>query len=223
MTLQPVVLSPATPSELLSYVISCHRYPTTIIIGSSLADFQLSLAEEITYHLTLQDQDPSNSETTSPAHPFLKAPLYQIAISRHIRIVFAATVTHLRAYFSVFSPEDSPVSAPPNHGTSARPPALVVYGLLALHRDASEWSAQGIGNSAALLVDAASRNAFRAVIVEPKGVGGHDNLEHLGAELVPLLNGTSRKDDGSWSGRSVSTRQVLSRWFEFENREHQGI
>ncbi|KAM5360346.1 hypothetical protein ACJZ2D_013815 [Fusarium nematophilum] len=218
MTTQPVVLSPATPSSLLSYIVSYHRYPTTLIIGSSKAEFQSAVVEDITNHLVLQDTDPSD-DTETPSHPLLKAPLYQIAVSRHIRIIFAPTVTHLRAYLSTFSPGDSPISAPPNHSPSTRPPGLLVYGLLALHRDASEWSAQGIGNSTALLVDAASRSAFRPVVIEPWGVGGHEDLEHLGGELTPLLNGTARKEDGSWSGRSVTVRQVLSRWFEFKSQD----
>lgn len=220
MTSQPIVLSPATPSELLSYIISCHRYPTTVIIGSSKPGFHASLIEDIAHHLTIngeqhQEDSPRDSSTLSASHGLLKAPLYQIAISRHIRILFAPTVTHLRAYLSVFTPNDSPISAPPNHKPSSCAPFLLIYGLLALYRDASEWSAQGIGNSSALLVDAASRNAFRAAIIEPKGVGGHEDLDYIGGELVPLLNGT-RKDDGSWSGRTVSIKQVLNRWFEFQ-------
>ncbi|KAF5555214.1 hypothetical protein FMEXI_1620 [Fusarium mexicanum] len=220
---QPIVVTPQTPSELLSYIISYHRYPSTIIVGSSKEEFQSSLIEEITHHLALleeqqQPEDPGNSETPS-SHHLLKAPLYQIAISRHIRFIFAPTVTHLRAFLSVFTPKDSPIPAPPNYTPTSRPPLLLVCGLLALHRDASEWSAQGIGNSAALLVDAASRNEFRAAIIEPKGIGGHDTLDHLGGEMIPLLNGTSRRDDGSWSGRTVSAKQVLSRWFEFDTRE----
>ncbi|KAF4962914.1 hypothetical protein FSARC_9027 [Fusarium sarcochroum] len=228
MASQPIVLSSATPSELLSYIISYHRYPTTLIVGFSKAEFHASLIDDIAHHLTLQDEhpedeDPTRSETTSPFQVLLKAPLFQIAVSRHIRILFAPTVTHLRAYLSVFTPKDSSISPPPNHTPSSRPPLLLVYGLLALHRDASEWSAQGIGNSAALLVDAASRNTFRAAIVEPKGIGGHDDLEHLGGEMVPLLNGATRRDDGTWSGRTVRIKQVLNRWFEIENREQASV
>ncbi|KAH7189292.1 uncharacterized protein B0J16DRAFT_111953 [Fusarium flagelliforme] len=220
MTSRPIVLAPATPSELLSYIISDHRYPTTIIIGSSKAEFKTALIEDITHQLALQDEQQEDQDNpTELSHVLLKSSLLQTAISRHIRILFAPTVTHLRAYLSVFTPKDSSIPAPPNHTPGSSPPFLLVYGLLALHRDASEWSAQGIGNSAALLVDAALRNEFRAAIVEPKGIEGHDNLEHLGEEMVPLLNGTARKDDGSWSGRTVSIKQVLNRWFEFEARE----
>ncbi|KAG8669012.1 hypothetical protein FPOAC2_08323 [Fusarium poae] len=220
MTSQPVVLAPATPSELLSYIISYQRYPTTLIIGSSKAEFHSSLVEDVTHHLTLQEDNTEDS-ATEPSHVLLKSSLYQIAISRHIRIIFTPTVTHLRAYLSVFTPTNSLLPAPPNHASDSRTSLLLVYGLLALHRDASEWSAQGIGNSTALLVDAASRNGFKAAVVEPKGVGGHEDLEQLGEEMIPLLNGTAKRDDGIWSGRTVSIKQVLNRWFKFEVQEQQ--
>ncbi|KAL1843176.1 hypothetical protein VTJ49DRAFT_2727 [Mycothermus thermophilus] len=45
-------------------------------------------------------------------------------------------------------------------------PLLLVYDFLALHRHTSEWSAQGIGASAAGLVEAAARTGLRAVVVE---------------------------------------------------------
>ncbi|KAF5016884.1 hypothetical protein F66182_11294, partial [Fusarium sp. NRRL 66182] len=140
MASQPIVLSPATPSALLSYIISYHRYPTTLIVGSTRAEFHASLLGDVAQHLALyderEDERPADTDATSPPHPLLKAPLYQIAISRHIRLLFAPTVTHLRAYLSVFTPKDSPVSPPPNHTPSSRAPLLLIYGLLALHRDA---------------------------------------------------------------------------------------
>ncbi|KAI5463491.1 hypothetical protein BGZ63DRAFT_193770 [Mariannaea sp. PMI_226] len=223
MTSKPLVLPPATPSELLSYIISSHRYPTTLIIGCPKDEFLGAVVEDIVGQLTLEDDQrhASGSDTLPPSHPFLKAHLYQIAVSRHIRIIFAPTVTHLRSYLSVFSAKDSPVPLPPSHVDVSKSPLLLVYGLLALHRDASEWSAQGIGNSTAVLVDCATRNGFQPVIVEPRGSGGHGDLDHLGGEMIPILNGTSRKEDGSWLGRSVNIRQVLCRWFEFEDREWQ--
>ncbi|KAH6895688.1 hypothetical protein B0T10DRAFT_223831 [Thelonectria olida] len=222
MISHPVVLSPATSSELLSYIISSHRYPTTLIIGGSKQEFLAAVVEQLLHQLSLNhDQPPEDTnDTDTPTHPLLKASLHQVAISRHIRIIFAPTVTHLRSYLSVFSANDSRIPPPPNHTPPpGKLPLLLVYGLLSLHRDASEWSAQGIGNSAAALVDCAVRNEFRPVIIEPRGVGGHEDLQRLSNEIIPLLNGTARKDDGSWSGRTVNIRQVLSRWFKFETRE----
>lgn len=223
MTPRPLVLSPATPSKLLSHIIACHKYPTTLIIGCSKQDFLDVLSADVTDQITLpEDEDAeqiNEDEVQTSTHPFLKASLYQIAISRHIRVIFAPTVTHFRAYLSIFSADDSKLAAPPNHSTNTAEPLLLIYGLLELHRGASEWSAQGIGNSAAILVEAAVRNAFKPVVVEPKGAGGHQDMDQILSEMVPLLNGTTIKADGSWSGRIVSTKRVLGRWFDFESRE----
>ncbi|CAM1511719.1 Fc.00g092320.m01.CDS01 [Cosmosporella sp. VM-42] len=223
MTSRAAVLSPATPSELLSYIISYQKHPTTLIIGCYKQDFISTLINDVKQQLheldPSHDTQPTDAEPGGIQHPFLKAPLYQLAVSRHIRIIFTPTVTHLRAYLSVFSASDSNIKAPPIHKPSSHKPLLLIYGLLELHRGASEWSAQGIANSTAIFVESAVRNAFRPVIVEPKGAGGHEDFDQVLGEMVPLINGTSRKDDGSWSGRTVKIKRILSRWFEFESRE----
>ena len=90
---------------------------------------------------------------------------------------------------------------------------MVMYGLLGLHRDGSEWSAQGISNSLAALVECAAREAFRPVIVEPKGVAGHEELDQILAEKVPLLSEASMRD-GAWTERTVELGRVLGRWFD---------
>ncbi|KPM45377.1 hypothetical protein AK830_g1155 [Neonectria ditissima] len=224
MTSRATVLSPATPSEFLLHTLSSQRYPTTIVIGRSQQEFLRAVVEEVALQLSTertskQDnlQDGSNEKTIS--RPFLESPLSQVALSRHIRLVFISTITHLRAYLSILSAANSPVAAPPGYTPDGNPPLLLVYGLLALHRDTSEWSAQGLGNSTAVLVDCAARNAFLPVVVEPRGAGGHDGLDHLARETVPILNGTPRNEDGIWNGRSVTVQQVMSRWFEFESRD----
>ena len=214
---RPTVLSPATPSELISYIISSQKYPTTLIIGCAKQDFLNVLINDV--HTQLAQAAPDETELEPSTQPLLKASLYQIAVSRHIRIVFTPTVTHLRAYLSVFSAEDSKLTVPPNHVPNAHKPLLLIYGLLEIHRGASEWSAQGIGVSTAVFVESAVRNQFRPVIVEPKGAGGHETLEHILGQTIPLLNGATLKEDGSWSGRIVSVKRVLSRWFAFEHRE----
>lgn len=234
-----IVLPPATPSELLSHIISQYRYPSTLLIGTSKELFLQSLSQEINAQFKYeakQQQRDSHDEKTPEAeeeeqlgtgdhdindlqlqqHPLLKATLMQVAASRHIHTVFIPTVVHLRAYLSVFSHHDSSTPAPPSNQPTAtgRQPVLLMYGFLELHRATSEWSAQGIGNSASTLVEAAARNGFRAVIVDPTGGGGYDNLEDMVRDEVPMLSGTAVKDDGSWSGRTVDVQRVLGRWFE---------
>ncbi|PTB66716.1 hypothetical protein BBK36DRAFT_1198185 [Trichoderma citrinoviride] len=231
----PIVLSPSTPSELLQYILSHHRYPTTILIGWPKETFIQGLVEDITIqHLSAhseaaaQNQQDEETEATNkpPAlHPLERKTLLQTAVSRHIRLLFVPSTTHLRAYLGTFSASDSQIPPPPSSDLDdsdpRRPtgtPLLLAYGFLELHRDGTEWSAQGIGTSAAYFIEAAARNSFRAAIVEPRGTKGLATLNEFLDEKVPILSGTGVNIDGKWSGRTVPIRAVLSRWFEFERQ-----
>ncbi|KAM0522608.1 hypothetical protein ACHAPE_002200 [Trichoderma viride] len=233
----PIVLSPSTPSELLQYIVTHHRYPTTILIGWPKHTFVEALTEDVSLQLHLQAQtaaendDKINKEekeelpsTRSPStHPLQRKTLLQTAVSRHIRLLFVPSSTHLRAFLGTFSASDSkipppPPSSSPNKNDSG-PPMLIVYGLLELHRDSIEWSAQGIGTTATYLIEAAARNSFRAAVVEPRGAMGFEALDEFLEEKIPVLSGTAMKSDGTWSGRTVAMRRVLARWFEFKQQD----
>ncbi|PSR77389.1 hypothetical protein BD289DRAFT_445438 [Coniella lustricola] len=177
MATVPLILSPASPSQLLTSIVQTERHPTTLIVCSSKAHFLSSL---------VADYRPQPHRSAATDTTLLTTPLYQLAIARHIRLVFVPTVSHLRAFLSVFNPADSPVPPPPPRPRSPsspsraarlhsikkqarrqRQPRLLVYGFLALHRDTSEWSAQGLTSTAATLIEAARTSGLRAVIVEP--------------------------------------------------------
>jgi hypothetical protein len=215
MAFSCTILPPATPPDLISHIISSYRYPTTLIIGTSKELFLQSLDL-----LDAQEQDALDRSRNGSS--LLRPTLMQVAVSRHIRTIFIPTVVHLRAYLSVFGQDDSPLLPPPNQCDSStadaasgrQAPVLLVYGFLELHRETSEWSAQGLASSASALVEAAARNAFSAVIVDPAGGGGHYILEDMMLEKLPVLSGTATKDDGSWSGRVVDIRRALGRWFQ---------
>ncbi|EFQ36197.1 hypothetical protein CGRA01v4_08123 [Colletotrichum graminicola] len=212
----PTVLSPASPVELLHYIVTFQAYPTTILICYSREDFIARLVSDA--HNTHEEDHGTPEERSSL--PLLSATLYQTAVARHIRILFIPTVTHLRAYLSAFDPSDSltppPPDYPPPSSAKRPPPLLLVYGLLNLHRDSSEWSAQGLSNSAAALLEAARRTGFKPVVVEPKGAGGHGDFKAVLQDDVPVLSGSSRRDEGVWTGRTVKAKQVLGRWFRFQ-------
>lgn len=149
----------------------------------------------------------------------VSAPLYQTAVAKHIRVLFMPTVSHLRAYLSVFDPADTKIPPPPNYTPSHNEsgiPLLLVYGFLDAHRDTSEWNARGLSLSASILVDAAHRTSYRPVIIEPKGDDGHPDAETLLSEGVPLL-GRNMANQGGWSGRMVEIRRILARWFHFRD------
>jgi hypothetical protein len=115
-------------------------------------------------------------------------------------------------------------------------PLLVVYGLVGLHRDTSEWSAQGLGNSLSGLVEAGRRARSRIVALEERaiedtevdsgeGLGEDEEGRRAGTlkvwdERVPILNGSVRRagfesEGGSWTGRTVAVGRILGRWFKF--------
>ena len=112
-------------------------------------------------------------------------------------------------------------------------PLLVIYGVLELHRDTSEWSAQGLGNSISLLVEAGRRASQKVVLVEEKMIeadadakvgaveGSNNSRMKIWDERLPMLNGSVRRaglesEDGGWSGRTVEVGRILSRWFSFQ-------
>ncbi|RYC60195.1 hypothetical protein CHU98_g6000 [Xylaria longipes] len=190
----PIFLSPALPSELLSYILNQHVYPTTLIICSSQAEFIASVAEDIrtpsakpTPNTDQQEGqhegEPSYppdhvEEDTDVKHALLSSPLYQVATSRHIRVIYTPTVTHLRAYLSVFSPDESRVPIPPTYPLTRNhsKPHIILYGFLRLHRDTSEWSAQGLSNTASTLVDLAHRLSWRTLLIEPQTGAAFEEL-----------------------------------------------
>lgn len=237
MSPTPLILSPALPSELLAHIIQHETYPTTLLICSPRAEFLASLMDDIWNPQTYPDA-PTDPSSLPAATTLLAAPLYQVAVARHIRLVFIPTVSHLRAYLSVFSPADSKVPSPPPTSTLARgsgkkQPLLMVYGFLGLHRDTSEWSAQGISATAAALVDVALKCGLRAVVVDAPGPAVREESAEGGkgmsvvneggaktmlAEEVPLLSASVVRaggdlDDAAWTGRKVSLGRVLGRWF----------
>ncbi|KAM7211900.1 hypothetical protein V8F06_012710 [Rhypophila decipiens] len=185
MDLHPIILGPTTPPDLLWFLIHSCAYPTTVIVCSSRDDFLTSLTASLVSHTKFQahqlkqEASDDQDETQSDRYSLLgTAPLYQMAIAKHLRIVFIPTVSHLRAYLSVFSTEDSPVPPPPSTLTTVdagevlygrdRAPLLLIYGFLELHRHTSEWTIVGLSNSASILMETAKRTGFKALVTELK-------------------------------------------------------
>lgn len=251
----PLLLSPALPSELLTYVLDHHVYPTTLVICSSMTDYLRSLQHDLSNKNIPRHNHPESSDEAAAgeserpepdsagdseegnAHDqLLLQTLSYLAISRHIRTVYIPTVTHLRSWASVFSPEDGNVTGPPSNFTppGRKCPTLIVSGVIELHRDTSEWSAQGLGNTMAALVETADRLGWSLVMAEQQsrsaaelnGVGEREASQELTdfgsllEEKMPILSGSARRaglnpDEGGWSGRTVQVGRAMSRWFKF--------
>ncbi|KAK4175916.1 hypothetical protein QBC36DRAFT_387862 [Triangularia setosa] len=263
--MDPLLLSPALPSTLIHYIIHHCTYPTTLIICSDRAEFLSTLTLDLKvqqqqqqqHHETTADSDTdtgsdhvgqaprqplSPSDRTASALSLLSPPpLYQLAVTRHIRTVFIPTVSHLRAFLSVFTVQDTTaVSAPPtstaapsssSSGPNHTAPLLLVYGFLGLHRHTSEWSVQGVSGTAAVLVEAAKKVGLKAVIVEavpsifPSAEAGDDGQrgEDIMSERMPVLSGSSKRtglnlEGTGWAGKTIEVSKVIGRWFRFQKR-----
>lgn len=292
MPLQPLILTPALPSELLTYLANHAHHPTTLLVCSSRTDFLSSLISDVQHQTqppALQEDNSSSSPADGPPnavdqpdpdpkpnpgpkpnvnpkakvepeispqpnpktktkdHPLLHSPLHQVARTLHIRTLFIPTVSHLRALLPTLSSHTqththshshtNPNPPNPNPRTPKIPPPppnsplLLIYGLLSLHRDTSEWSAQGLGSTVAGVVEAGQRMGLRVVVVEPvdphgegrEGSGGRGGaaLEEMLKEGMPLLSSAARRmieGEGDaregWRGRRVDVGRVLGRWFE---------
>ncbi|KAI0177592.1 hypothetical protein BJ166DRAFT_507356 [Pestalotiopsis sp. NC0098] len=253
----PLLLSPALPVELLTYIQDHHICPTTLIICSTRSQFLEALQQDIRKQDVPHQIEPEDAnlqeiltqdigapppgqkvKQNDTEHDLLSQKLSQLAISRHIRTVHIPTVTHLRSYMSVFVLEDSKVPPPPANSAprGRKPPSLVVYGVIEMHRDTSEWSAQGLGSTMAVLVETASRLGWSLVVIEPVPkttprtdhgsdvedlVQPMDRFEDLLKEKLPILSGSVRRggldlEEGGWSSRTVEVGRVMSRWFGFQ-------
>ncbi|PHH70254.1 hypothetical protein CDD82_7245 [Ophiocordyceps australis] len=200
----PTIWGPLTPSELITTILARHAYPTTVFICSPRADFVNALSAD----LEAQKQQQQLSQ-----HPLLLPPsIHQLVVSQHICLIFVPSVAHLRAALAVFTgpasclpPQDDAPDAP-----DPLPPLCLVYGFIRLHRHGSEWSAQGLGISASLVVAAASRNSLVAIIADAPSESSPLFLQ------VPIVSGSLPRPDGSWNSPTVLLGTVLGRWFQQE-------
>lgn len=216
-SLQRLVLAPSTPVALLSHLLSSRRrHRTTALICASRQDFLRAAVSEL--------QAASSPSTDPDKHGILKATLGQISASRHIQTVFVPSVAHLRAYLAVFPPAAAPPPSPSEE--KQQQPELLVYGFLDVHRDGAAWSAQGIGCSAACVVEAAARAGLpAAALMEPTGwEGGGEDDDGKGRwavvyeEQIPVLSTTAEvREDGTWGVPCTSARTILQRWFTFDD------
>ena len=240
--MSPTFLSPATPPELLSYIVEHCVYPTTLVVCSSRSEFLSGLVNDIkpdkepgllggeeegngpSSEMETKHKDERSDDKLEMNSRLLQAPLYQVARAKHLRMVFVPNVSHLRAFLSVFAIEDSKIGPPPPQaGLGSRlqqpSPLLLVYGFLSLHQDTSEWSAQGLGASAAELVEAARRTKLRATMVELRGALAETASSM--ADSVPVLGSTLRSttdvEESGRTGRRVQVKLILGRWFTFQD------
>jgi hypothetical protein len=106
---------------------------------------------------------------------------------------------------------------------------LAVYGLVKLHKETSEWSAQGLGYTTATLVEAGWRAGARVVLIEDTGagdaaaVGDYDDLR---AGIPESFGGddsggsATGSSDGGMAGRPRAPESDMCRQSRKQSAEY---
>lgn len=220
--MKPFIIYRDTVQHLLHELLHAEHGSTTLIICSTRKRFLEQLLPVLTAHqptTALTSSQRPRAEQTSEnvqPHPFLDQTLELISKSKAVRLAFCPTINTLRAYLSSLK----------THGT-ARPnagPSLLILDLIFLHHGTSNFSVQGLMRSLASAVEAAARNYLDLQLCECKDIndlGNPDRGPRLWDAQVPLLSGSVklRGEDSGWSGRTVSVKCIVGRWFEFEKKD----
>lgn len=200
MPLPPVALPPARADELLAFLLSQAANaptdrPAILVVCKTRAAFMESLA--FSMEVASTDDDMSEEPRSLPQplgkQELLVPILMQVINSKAIRVVFITSVVQLRVWLAVLDGPGPPSTAlgedSDAHLEQLRrhrriPSQMFVYGTVELHRDGSEWSAQGLANTISSLVEAGVRCRKRVVLVEDsQDIGSIVNEPASDAEL----------------------------------------
>lgn len=251
-TLQPTVLEGSDPESFVQYLLDNHGPFSTLIVCASKDTFITELQAAISKSgeewdtqqvsdATHPDQDqqgpPPTTRNTQP-HIWMTPTLRLLASAQTLKLAFCEDVTHLRAYLAAY-PYRSASPDTTHHATGASSPTRILALLdpIALHRDTSAFSAQGLNRTLSIAVDAARAGGSKLVVAEcdnpvsrqasepeamdsvVEGSGATMEGRSVWDEEISILNVATKTfgaGERGWVGRTVKLKAIASRWFVFE-------
>ena len=216
-----------------------------LLHGHNRKHIILCMTRETFLHQLLQ---PSSSSDADPGveverasslllQKLLTPNLNNLSKTQGTSITFAPTVLHLRAYLAS---RDKLYDATTGGRSEldatmrSRPPLVGVYGSLDLHIGTSEFSAQGLSRTMALIMEAINRTQVRLLMAEcdrsveqnlqPEQDDPNTGILSEGQRVinpysmeVPVLNRASGlgRDGLHWAGKSVQVGRIWARWCSF--------
>ncbi|KAL9596473.1 MAG: hypothetical protein Q9219_005779 [cf. Caloplaca sp. 3 TL-2023] len=215
-------LPPLKCNQLIENALDHDRSSTTIVICSSREEFLGGLQTSLESESTSEDAPKPGY---SQLHPLLIPTIHRLAASKTVDVAFAPTVQHLRAYLATYSLREASLSGSvARTGPGINVPRLIIYGLLGLHRNTTEYSLQGLSRSLAIAVEAADTFGLRLILIErvedsePLDTDSMTDTDAVPSpnywtEQVPLLNSSLALSSArAWAGRMVSVGSILARW-----------
>lgn len=236
----PAVLYPLTLPALLHHVLAEHGQPsaprstTTLVICTTRDAFVQQL--EASLHDTASNSLASLIEPT----------LHNLSSSRHIKLIFCASVQALLAYLT--SHRRTTLVHADDHAGAGR---LVLVDCLALHAPTPSFSAQGLSRTFAAAAEMAHVTGAVLNLVECQMKrhspvdSDHEDVDmshyqdsdstiHTAEEEqgqdpwdqdISILNVSARRfgsgtGERAWAGRSVKVKRVAARWFQFHKLDN---
>jgi hypothetical protein len=246
---KPTVLQPSELAAFIQYLLARHAPPTHLIICSSQEVFLAQLQASIAHTKDLERAEAEErgqssdkvSRSVSRAHDLLIPTIHQLSTSRTIAVTFCATLAQLQAYLGIYGVKKTTEPVHKRLETLGEcVPTLALVNPLAIHKETSSFSAQGLSRTFASAVEAATRSEQKLIIVEcpsrvpraPTDADEDDEIVPVGGGLahlndgvepwdqqVPILNVTTKSfgaGERGWVGRTVLARRIVERWCVFE-------
>ena len=184
---------------------------TNLVICGTRSEFLVQLSAAI----QLQKSDPYSA----PRQDLLTKSIGLLANSSKIQLTFCPSLESLRAYLAAL-PVPKKASPTPEEG-GGLVPLLTIVDAVAMHGTTMEFAAQGLSRTFAAAVEAGTRAGMDLALCECANVVNPSSTEWgevLWDTEVPLLNGSLRirSEEGNWGGRGVSIREIVERWFVFD-------
>jgi hypothetical protein len=242
----PRVVTGIGLADFIRNILDNNSQPSTLVVCAAKETFieQLLAAcietqpSNINEQQSLDGEPAGNESVLAPTHDLLKRlPLFQLANSRNVKLVFCHDLTHLRAYLATLAVPKTPSEL--NESTEQKKPwkpLLAILNPIDIHRFTTAFSAQGLNRTFSLAVEAAHATRNRLLMVEFPGCQHREAeqtdmgyeaeseavsvplLENPWDEEVSILNVTTKSFGAGgrgWVGRTVTIRRIAERWCVF--------
>jgi hypothetical protein len=242
----PQVVTGIGLADFIQDVLDNNSRPSTLVVCAAEETFieQLLAAcietrpSNINEQQSLDGEPAENEPVLAQTHDLLKRlPLFQLANSRTVKLVFCHDLTHLRAYLATLAipktaSEPNESNEPKKHGK----PLLAILNPIDIHRFTTAFSAQGLNRTFSLAVEAAHATRNHLFMIEFPG-SQHREADQTDVEYelrsqavsapplanpwdeeVSILNVTTKSFGAGgrgWVGRTVTIRRIAERWCVF--------
>ncbi|KAJ5697740.1 hypothetical protein N7488_011424 [Penicillium malachiteum] len=196
-------------TDLIQRLLDTGAYTNLVVCGTR-SEFLVQLSAAI--------HSQELNRRASSRHDLLTKTIGLLAQSSKIRLTFCPSLESLRAYLATQFLDDGAIEG---EGGGGRLSLLAILDSVALHGTTMEFAAQGLSRTFAAAVESANRAQMDLVLCECNNAM-NPSSDDWGGRLwdtqVPLLNGSLRirSEEGNWGGRGVSIKQVVQRWFMFD-------